>query len=50
MLTRVHRAGRYGWRTGIMRRTWLVGVEWDLQADAWLIHLGPLALRVWRHR
>lgn len=43
-----HYIGRYGWRAGIYRRTWLLGVEWDFQADAWLFHLGPLAVRVWR--
>jgi hypothetical protein len=46
--SRRHYVGRYGWRVGVLWRTWLLGVQWDFQADAWCWHLGPLALRVWR--
>lgn len=43
-----HRLGRYGWRVGILRRTWLLGVEADFAIDGWVWYLGPIALRVWR--
>jgi hypothetical protein len=43
-----HRTGRYAWRAGVLWRTWLLGAQYDLQADAWCFHLGPLAVRIWR--
>lgn len=43
-----HYVGRYAWRAGVLWRTWLLGAQYDLQADAWCFHLGPLAVRLWR--
>lgn len=41
-------AGPYRWRAGVLWRTWLLGAQYDFQADCWMFHLGPLAVRIWR--
>lgn len=48
--SRARMLGPIGYRVAFRAGSFLVGGEWDAQADALVIMLGPFALRAWRVR